>query len=475
MPDDASSDWLDIVRTQAQGIRASFLTVALFVLVIAITMLGQLRQLTSDLQQEKSTACVLPPDLDSQKLKSDNRSPDCPLAADWDTLQAAYEQVPVQPMDQELIPWNKFAIEATLIATFVEGTDPKSLENSTSPTARLALLFIDSSKETPVAPGTTAKISHFYLHLKDFNANFKSIEWAAVAKIPFNDLDRDKLIALTNAYDFNIDSMDKQGEDLAQTVVNRTFLRRLDQLRPKVVDPISKKPIVEEGFVDVLTTGASLDAFKTLRGQLTVNDLATFQSSFEAAEAGRLIKFLQSTPFTSLGAAKNEDARLRKQIQDIRDGNTDSTVTIPFLNLPVTLSVFSWLSGFLNFVLLAWVFWQEEQMIFALNRYRALVPGNTSKLEAALTGIPGRGRWTILARAGLAACLTLPAVLGASLLFLPLFVDNTAHSSHASYMYLALPVMVYAIALALVRSLQVAKFRALAGGPLPRLDNRTHC
>jgi hypothetical protein len=461
MADDARSDWLEIVKSQAQGIRSSVLASVLFVVVIAITLLGQYRQLTADERAQKSTACFSPnrPQDPKQPKDQNETNAACPLPADWETLQGAYEELPVEAIDAELIPWNKFGLEITLVATFVEGTDPKTIAGSKDPSAPFILALIEASQETPLKPGTAKAISHFYLHLKDFNSNFKSIEWASNAKIPFEDLNRDKLIALANAYNFDLDQGDLQGQNVAKTVANPTFMLRLSQLQLASIKATGN-PLVEDSFVATLSQGTSLASFKTLRGELMVNDLAKFQNRFPKSEADKLLAFLQATPFASVGAVRNEDARLRKQIQDIRDEKTDSSITIPLLNLPVTLSDFSSLSGILNVLLLLWVFWQVRQMNFALVRYRSFEPYDKSRIEAALSLLPSYGRWHVPVSLAIAACLTVPTLLGTCILFMPRWTDKT-QPGHPSYLYLVLPLFVLTLSLVLVRSLQNIKARAL--------------
>jgi hypothetical protein len=459
--DDGRSDWLDMLKAQAQGIRSSLIASVLLVFIVIITLLGQFRKLTTDQQEEQTTACFSP-DLnhrsDERQNIQSNRNVACPVASDWDTLQAAYEELPVQAIDEELIPWNKFAMETTLVASLTEGADRKEIERSTDASAPFIIMLLDASNDAPLKTGTATGISHFYIHLKEFNANFKSIEWASNAKVPFEDLSRDKLIALSNAYDFDIDSGDVLGQNLAKSVANPTFLTRLGELRLARLNPKTAKPIVEDGFISTLTAGTSLDSFKTLRGQLMVNDLAKFQTSPDQAESKRLLTFLTTTPFASIATARNEDARLKKQIQAIRDGKTDSSITIPLLNFPVTLSDFSSLSGILNVFLLVWVFWQSRQMDIALNRYRSFAPYDKSRIEAALSGLPSRSWW--LPGFTFAFCLAAPTLVGTGLLFMPIWTDRS-QSGRPSYMYLVFVGLVFTLAFAVVHAVQSTKSKAL--------------
>jgi hypothetical protein len=121
---------------------------------------------------------------------------------------------------------------------------------------------------------------------------------------------------------------------------------------------------------------------------------------------------MQDTHLVTIGANRNEDARLKKQMWEIREGTTDSAINIPLLNLPLTLSAFSRVSRVLNVVLLLWLYWHIHQMDFALKGYRACAPNGRSRMEAALWGLPGLGRWSLPIRLVLAFCLSTPVLLG---------------------------------------------------------------
>jgi hypothetical protein len=169
----------------------------------------------------------------------------CPAATDWAILQAAYAEFPRPQIDAELNPWNQFAMESTIVATFIEGKDdPGALRGMTDSEKKFVVLLADASSATPVKPGTSSKISHFYLHLKDFDSNAKSIEGALDAKTPFEALHREQIIALANAYAFNLDPGDVPGEYAAQDLANPTFISRLDKLRPSVLNSYGH-PIME--------------------------------------------------------------------------------------------------------------------------------------------------------------------------------------------------------------------------------------
>lgn len=295
MPGDSSNDWLEVAKTRAQGIRAALGGIGVFVACVLVTIFGQLRQFEADRKAEAVTICFMGDSTSGSDQASQIRSTACPAAADWGILQAAYEEFPIQQIDAELTPWNQFAMESTLIGSFVEGTDPKKFENLNDPEAKLVWLLAEASSKTPLRPGTTSEISHFYLHLKDFDSNIRSIEGALEAKMPFESLDRDRLIDLTKAYSFNLDSGDVQGEYAAQGLANPTFISQLNRLRPSVRNS-EGHPMMEDRFVQTLENGRSLKLFITLRQQLMGTDLAKFQGSTDT-EMKKLLDFLMVTRF----------------------------------------------------------------------------------------------------------------------------------------------------------------------------------
>jgi hypothetical protein len=461
MPDDASNDWLEVAKTRAQGIRAALAGIGVFVACVLVTIFGQLRQFEADRKAIAVTACFVGDPVSGTEPAAQPRNQACPAAADWGILQAAYEEFPVQQIDAELTPWNQFAMQSSIVATFIEGKDePGALQGMTDSEKKLVHLLADASSATPVKPGIAAKISHFYLHLKNFDSNARSIEWAVNAKIPFDNLDRDKIIALANAFTFNLDDGDAQGENAAKGLANPAFIAQLNRLRPSIVNTAGQ-PIVEDRFVKTLQTGASLDQFTTLRQQLTVYDLAKFDH-VDDAEMAKLLPFLAATPFTSLAAERNEYTRLDNEITAItRDGDMNSAITLPFLNLSVNLSDFAYLSGILNLALLGWVFWQVRQMDNSLGRYLAFPDADKSRIEAALQGLPGSGSWNLLLAAGLALLVTMPTLLGTFVLFTPLWFLGFVRFHWWSLLYLILPAVVFLISLALVTFIQKSNRQAL--------------
>jgi hypothetical protein len=459
MPDDASNDWLEVAKTRAQGIRAALAGIGVFVACVLVTIFGQMRQYEADRKAETITACFVGDSTSGSGLASQVRSTACPAAADWGILQAAYEEYPVQGIDAELNPWNQFAMESTIVGSLAEGTDPKKFEGQKDPQAKLVWLLAEASSKTPLKPGTASEISHFYLHLKDFDSNARSVEWAVNAKMPFEGLDRDEVIALANAYAFNLDPGDIQGEYAAQGLANPTFISQLDQLRPSVLNP-QGHPIMEERFVQTLRNGASLSLFTTLRQQLVGIDLEKFQQP-DDAELKKFVHFLTVTPFASLSAERNEDARLNEQINAILNADTNSAINLPFLNLPVDLSAFAYLSGFLNLAFLGWIFWQARQMDDALNRYMTFTDADRPRIEAALQGLPGSGSRNLISRTGLALLVAMPTLLGTLLLFAPLWFSKPDNFRLYSLLYLILPAVVFILSLALVTFIQKSNCQAL--------------
>jgi hypothetical protein len=165
MPEEASKDWLDVAKTRAQGIRAALAAIGVFVACVLVTVFGQVRQYAVDSKAEAIAICFLGDSTPGSDQVSDNRDLSCPAAPDRGILQAAYAEFPRQQIDTDLTPWNQFAIESTIIGSFVEGTDPKKFAGSTDPAAKLVWMLAEASLKTPLKPGTTSEISHFYLWL----------------------------------------------------------------------------------------------------------------------------------------------------------------------------------------------------------------------------------------------------------------------------------------------------------------------
>jgi len=467
MSDDASNDWLEVAKTRAQGIRIALAGIGVFVACVLVTIFGQLRQFEADRKAELITACFVgdpaPAPVSQPPCAAGGATPRslpaslprcgaCPAAADWGILQAAYGEFPRPQIDAELNPWDQFAMESTVIGSFAEGIDPKQFEGSTDPMAKYVWMLAEASSKKPLKPGTTKEISHFYLHLKDFVSNARSIEGALDAKTPFEALDREQIIALANAYAFNLDSDDVQGEYAAQDLANPTFISQLDKLRPSVLNSHGR-PIMEERFVQTLKDGASLSPFLMLRQQLVGEDLGKFQQ-IDDAEMKKLLNFLTVTPFASLNAERNEDGRLRNEINAILEGDTNSAISLPFLSISVSLSVFAYLSGILNLAFLGWIFWQARQIEYASNRYVTFTGADRSRMAAALQGLPGAGGWNLLSRTGHALLITTPTLLGTLVLFEPLWLSNpgTFRMSSLIYfsLYLIFPTFVFLLSLALV-------------------------
>ena len=461
MPSDASDDWLEVAKTRAQGIRTALAGIGVFVACVLVTIFGQFRQFEVDRKAEAIATCFLGDSSSGSGQVSQERPATCPAAADWGILQAAYEEFPRQEIDAELTPWNQFAIQSTIVATFVEGTDPKKFAGSTDPAAKLVWLLTEATSKTPLKPGTTSEISHFYLHLQDFDSNVRSVEGALDAKTPFENLDRDQIRALTKAYAFNLDTGDIQGEYAAQALANPTFITELNRLRPSVLNSEGHL-IMGDTFVQTLKEGSLLNLFSTLRQQLVVKDLKKFQQP-DDPELQKLLQYLSLTPFSSLLAEQNEYTRLHDEIEAILNGN--SAITLPFLNLPINLSAFASLSGVLNLGLLGWILWQARQMDDALDRYLAFADADRSRIQAALQGLPGLGRWNLLSRTGFALIAAMPTLLGTLLLFESLWLPQFERFHLYSLLYLILLAVVLLLSLVLVRFIQKSS-RQLINVPL---------
>lgn len=149
----------------------------------------------------------------------------------------------------------------------------------------------------------------------------------------------------------------------------------------------------------------------------------------------------------------------------ILNGDTNSAINLPFLNLSVDLSAFAYLSGFLNLAFLGWIYWQAQQMDYASKRYMTFTGADRSRIEAALQGLPGSGRWSLLSRTGLSLLATMPTLLGTLLLFAPLWFSNPERFRLSSLLYLTLPAVVFILSIALVRFIQVNNRQALDFGP----------
>jgi hypothetical protein len=66
-------------------------------------------------------------------------------------------------------------------------------------------------------------ITTFQLDLRMYTENFKVVEEAAKAGIPFTDLTADKLVALMLAYQFESGDVDAIGESLAQSLATSSI------------------------------------------------------------------------------------------------------------------------------------------------------------------------------------------------------------------------------------------------------------
>jgi hypothetical protein len=448
--DDARSDWLDIAKIHAQGIRASVGASILLAFLIGLMLWGQRHQLVEDEQKERYTACFLtslPPYL-TPRTGFNRRSNECPSEALLYQLQVIYEEFPHREMEGNLIAWNKFAWLATQDATFVIGSE--RINRQAQDEGQPAFVLI------PHVQSFLRAITTFQLHLRSYTENFRVAEDAAKAGIPFADLTANKLVALMLAYRFEFSDVDATGEKLAQSLATPAFEQGLNRLEQATASAIGR-PVADEGDV---TTGASLPAVVTLRSGLKQSDPAGYYGPLDSAEVFKLIGFLQDAPFVTFGAARNEDARLKKQMREIREGTTDSAVNIPLLNLSLTLSAFSGVSCVLNVVLLLWFYWHAHQMDAALKCYRACAPEG-QRMEAALWGLPGLGRWKLPIRLALAFCLFTPVLLGTYFRSVLWWVDPD-QAIQPPFPSFSFPAIVFIFSFFLVREVQRRKSRALS-------------
>jgi hypothetical protein len=452
LEDDARTDFLDIAKTHAQGIRASVGASILLTFLICLMLWGQRHQLREDEQKERYTACFsasLPPYLTPPRTGFSRRSDVCPSEAILHQLQVIYQGFPHREMEEELVAWNKFAWLATQDATFVSGFERINSEgqNGGHPP------FV----QIPHIQSVLRAITTFQLHLRTYTENFNVVEDAAKIGIPFTDLTADKLVALMLVYQFELFPVDALGENLAQSLATPAFEQGLKRLKQAAASAIGR-PLALEGD---LATGASLPPVVTLRNELKRSDPAGYYGPLQSAEVYKLIRFMQDIPFGTIGADRNKDARLKKQIREIRDGTTDSAVNIPLLNLPLTLSAFSSVSCVLNVVLLLWLYWHIHQMDAALKCYQACAPTGQSRTEAALWGLPGLGRWRIPIRLAVAFCLSAPILLGTCMRLILWWTDRDQAIRPPSPS-LAFPAIVFILSGALVREVQRRKSRALS-------------
>jgi hypothetical protein len=199
-----------------------------------------------------------------------------------------------------------------------------------------------------------------------------------------------------------------------------------------------------------------------LRNRLKRSDPAGYYGPLQSDAVSKLIRLMGDTQFVTIGAARYEDARLKKQIREIREGTTDSAVNIPLLNLPLTLSAFSSVSCVLNVVLLLWLYWHAHQMGAALEWYRVCAPKGQSRMEAALWGLPGLGRGCLFIQLALAFCLSTPILLGTYIRLILWWTDGDQGIQPPSPS-LVFPAIVFILSGALVREVQRCKSRALRG------------
>jgi hypothetical protein len=247
------------------------------------------------------------------------------------------------------------------------------------------------------------------------------------------------------------------GENLARSLATPAFEQALNRLAEAMSSAIGR-PVALDGD---LATGASLPPLLALRNELKRSDPAGYYGPLQSSEVFKLVKFMQDTSFVTIGAARYEDARLMKQIREMREGTTDSAVNIPLLNLPLTLSAFSSASYVLNFVLLLWLYWHTYQMDAALKRYRACAPEGQSRMEAALWGLPGLGRWCLPIRLALAFCLSTPILLGTRIRLILWWADGDQGIRPPSPS-LVFPAIVFLLSYAVVREVQCCKSTALS-------------
>jgi hypothetical protein len=207
--DNAHSDWLDITKTRAQCIRASVGASILLIFLIGLMLWGQRQQLREDEQKEGYTACFspsLPIYLTPTRTGFGRRSNACPSEALLDQIQIIYEGFPHKEIEEELVAWNNFAWVATQDATFVRGSERINGEAQNGGQPPIVQILRRQ--------GSLRAITTFQIHLRMYTENFKVVEDAAKAGIPFTDLTAGKLVALMLAYQFEFAEADAWGRTL---------------------------------------------------------------------------------------------------------------------------------------------------------------------------------------------------------------------------------------------------------------------
>ena len=450
MEDDARLDWLEIAKNHAQGIHASLGASIVLTVLIGLMLWGQQRQLREDEQKESYTACFAtsPPPYLATPSGSSRRNPDCPSEDFLRRLQGVYEGLPHRQMQENLIAWNNFAWAAAQDATLVVGLDRINREAQD----RGQPPFV----QIPYGRMGLRSIVTFQLDLRQYGESFKVVERAAENGTPFADLAADKLVDLVQVYQFQLSPSDSSGEEIALSLATPEFeegLRRLEQ-----ATQLATGQTVGDGG-DVLA-GSSLPSLVTLHDELQRKDPAGLYLPMQGGDLFKLLSLIRKTSLVTIGAGQKEDLRLKTQMHEIREGTTGSAVTLPLLNLSLTLAVFVRVSCFLNIAFLLWLYWHVHRMDAALRRCRAHDASGRSKVEAALWSLPGLGQWWLPIRLAVALCLSTPVLLGTCWRLILWWTDQD-RASRLPFVSLAWLGVVFALSVVLAREVQRCKARAL--------------
>ena len=147
-----------------------------------------------------------------------------------------------------MVAWNNFAWLATQDATFVSGSGRINSEAQKGGQPPIVQILRRQ--------GSLRAITTFQIHLRMYTENFKVVEDAAKAGIPFTDLTAGELVALMFAYQFEFAEADAMGENLAQSLATPAFEQTLNRLAQAMASAIGRPVALEGG----LETGALVTA-----------------------------------------------------------------------------------------------------------------------------------------------------------------------------------------------------------------------
>jgi hypothetical protein len=390
---DLSSEWLKKIFDILGSIRSVLVVMGVLVGGIVLTLFLQHRRLTASLQAQKETATA--------------------SWSEWNGLQSVYEEFPDNYLQDDVTPWYQLSYRLTILTTFIEDGNPKELEASKDPKSQTMARVVEVGKSLGVKKGDSKRISACFQAMKGYNADLRNIEWDHDAKIPFENLSRSKLESLVNTYSFLPDKNALEGCTLARNIAIGFFKTRLDQVKNA-----QGAQVFDDRFDDILKVAPNLKDFGTLKATLLVKDLGTFQEiNIDAPTQTKLLSFLQNTPFSSLQELRQENLRLAKEIESLQKNDEETSIKLPFVDTPVTLSDFSDLSTVLNTAILLWILLLIVQYRHAVAQYLR-AGGDQAIVRQVLTLVPLAKpfSWMILPLA--TVYLVLPSLLGTGLLIL---------------------------------------------------------